>query len=48
MTHEQTNKEQRPQLREDYKVQKLVERIETKLALQEKAIREASQASPKN
>jgi hypothetical protein len=39
--------QQRPR-REDYKVQKLVDRIETKLALQAKAIREASQTSSKN
>jgi hypothetical protein len=48
MTHPQTNKQQRPQLREDYKVQRLMERVEIKLALQEKAIREASQASSNN
>jgi hypothetical protein len=42
----QTN-QQRPR-REDYKVQKLVDRIETKLALQAKAIREASQTSSEN
>jgi hypothetical protein len=34
MTDHQTNQQQRSQHREDYKVQKLVERIETKLALQ--------------
>jgi hypothetical protein len=34
--------------REDYKVQKLVDRIETKLALQAKAEREASQTTSKN
>jgi hypothetical protein len=44
----QPNQQTNPQYREDYKVQKLVERIETKLALQAKAIREASQASSKN
>jgi hypothetical protein len=43
----QPNQQQRPH-REDYKLQKLVERIETKLALQAKAIREASQTSLKN
>jgi hypothetical protein len=48
MTDQQPNQEQRPQHREDYKVQKLVERIETKLALQAKAAREASQTSSKN
>jgi hypothetical protein len=42
----QTN-QHRPR-REDYKVQKLVDRIETKLALQAKAGREASQTSLKN
>jgi len=41
-------KQQLPQHREDYKVQKLVKRIETKLALQAKAIREASHASLKS
>jgi hypothetical protein len=48
MTSQQTNQQQRPQCREDRKIQKLVERIETKLALQAKAIREANQASSKN
>jgi cytochrome c-type biogenesis protein CcmH/NrfG len=48
MTDQPTNQQQRPQHREDCKVQKLVERIEMKLALQAKAIREASQASSKN
>jgi hypothetical protein len=41
MTNQQTNQPLRPQHREDYKVKKLVERIETKLALQAKAAREA-------
>jgi len=45
MTNQQTNQQQRPQHREDYKVQKLIKRIETKLALQAKAIREGSQNS---
>jgi deoxyhypusine synthase len=40
--------QQRPQYREDQKVQKLVQRIESKLALQAKSIREASQESAKN
>lgn len=44
----QANQQQLPRHREDYKVQKLVERIETKLALKTKAIREASEASSKN
>jgi len=44
----QSNQQQLPQQREDYKVQKLVQRIETKLALQAKAIREANQTSLKN
>jgi hypothetical protein len=44
----QSNQQQLPQHREDYKVQKLVQRIETKLALQAKAIREANQTSLKN
>jgi hypothetical protein len=44
----QTNQQQCPQHREDYKVQKLMERIETKLALQAKTTREAIQTSLKN
>jgi hypothetical protein len=36
--------QQRPHL-EDYKVQKLVERVEAKLALQAKTMREASQTT---
>jgi hypothetical protein len=48
MTNQQTKEQLRPQHREDHKVQKLVEHIETKLALQAKAVREASQASSKN
>jgi len=48
MTNQQTNQQQPSRLREDHKVQKLIERIETKLALQAKAVREASQASSKN
>jgi hypothetical protein len=48
MTNQQTNQQLRPQYREDHKVQKLVERIETKLALQAKAIHEAGQATSKN
>jgi hypothetical protein len=44
MTNQQANQQLRPQHREDYKVQKLVERIETKLALQAKTVRE--QAAP--
>jgi deoxyhypusine synthase len=43
-----TNQQRTPQYREDHKVQKLIERIETKLALQAKAVREATQASAKN
>jgi hypothetical protein len=43
-----TNQQLRPQHREDDKVQKLVDRIETKLALQAKAAREANQESSKN
>jgi hypothetical protein len=42
-----TIQQQRPQHREDYKVQKLVERIEMKLALQAKSMREPKQASRK-
>jgi hypothetical protein len=48
MTNQQTNQQQPPQHREDYKVQKLVERIETKLALQAKSAHEAKQVSSKN
>jgi len=48
MANRQTKEQLRPRHREDHKVQKLVERIETKLALQEKAVREANQASSKN
>jgi hypothetical protein len=48
MTSQQTKENLRPQHREDYKVQKLVERVEKKLALQAKAVREATQASAKN
>jgi hypothetical protein len=43
-----TTQQQRPHYREDQKVQKLVQRIEAKLALQAKAIREANQESAKN
>jgi len=46
MTNQQTK--QRPPCREDYKVEKLMKRIETKLALKAKAAREASQANSKN
>jgi hypothetical protein len=42
MTNQQT--QQRPQRREDYKVQKLVEHIERKLALKTKDAREVNQA----
>jgi len=48
MTNQQTNQEQRPRHREDHKVQKLIERIEVKLALQAKAIREGNQPRLKN
>ena len=44
----QADQQRLPQYREDHKIQKLVERIEMKLALQAKAIREASQASLKS
>jgi hypothetical protein len=47
MTNQQTNQQPRPH-REDYKVQKLMDRIESKLALQSKAKREASQECSKN
>lgn len=48
MTTQHTNQQQPSQHREDYKVQKLIERIETKLTLQTKAIREAKQGNSKN
>jgi hypothetical protein len=47
MTNQPTTQQPRTH-REDYKVQKLVERIETKLALQAKAAREANQARLKS
>jgi hypothetical protein len=47
MISQPTKQQQLPKHREDYKVQKLVERIETKLALQAKSL-SASQASLKN
>jgi hypothetical protein len=47
MTAQQT-KQATPQHREDYKVQKLVERIEAKLTLQAKAARETSQSTSRN
>jgi len=48
MTQKPASQPQRPQHREDYKVQKLVERIEKKLTVQTKANREVSQASSRN
>jgi len=48
MTTQDENQSQRPHYREDYKVQQLLQRIETKLSLKSKEIREASQASSKN
>jgi hypothetical protein len=48
MTSQQTKEQLLPQHREDHKVQKLVERIEAKLALQAKAALEANRASAKN
>jgi hypothetical protein len=41
-----TNQQKRPQALEDRKVQKLVERINQKQALQAKAAQEQSPASP--
>ena len=35
MTEQQTNPQQRPQFREDYKAKKLLERIEAKLRAEE-------------
>jgi hypothetical protein len=48
MTNQQTNQQQLSRPREDHKVKKLIERIETKLALQAKAIREDKQSNSKN
>lgn len=48
MTNQQEVPQQRPQHREDYKVEKLIKRIELKQALRAKAIHEASQATSKN
>jgi hypothetical protein len=48
MTDQPTTQQLRPQHREDFKVQKLVKRVEMKLALQAKAVREADQARSKN
>jgi hypothetical protein len=41
ITNQQTDQPLCPQYREDYKVKKLVERIEAKLTLQAKAARES-------
>jgi len=46
MTAQQT-KQVLPQHREDYKVEKLMKRIETKMALQAKAVREAERTTSK-
>jgi hypothetical protein len=43
-----TNQQRVPQHREDYKVQKLVQRIEKKLVLQAKAQREANLGTATN
>jgi len=48
MTNQPTAQQQRPQHREDHKIQKLMERVELKLAPQAKTIRESNQASSKN
>jgi hypothetical protein len=48
MTKQQTNQQLRPQHREDLKVQKLTECLNKKMALQPKAISEASQAKSQN
>ncbi|MGH9537139.1 MAG: hypothetical protein ACRD3H_04405 [Terriglobales bacterium] len=50
MTPQQTNQPQQPRLQhhEDRKLQKLAERIEAKLDVQAKTIRETNQASSKN
>jgi ribosomal protein L29 len=48
MRSQQATQQQRPQPHEDRKVQKLIERIETKLTLQAKAEREATQGQSKN
>jgi len=47
MTTQQANQPQRLQHREDYKIQKLVQRLEKKLALNAKAVPEPGTA-PKN
>lgn len=48
MTSQQTDQQQRPQHHEDRKVQKLVERIEVKLALQAKATPKGKHAPSNN
>jgi hypothetical protein len=48
MTSQQIKQQPLPRHREDHKVEQLVKRIEEKIALQAKAIREANQASSKN
>jgi hypothetical protein len=48
MTTHQTNQQLCPPYREDLKVKKLAERLDGKLALQSKAIREAAQAKSQN
>jgi hypothetical protein len=47
MTNQQSSQQQRPQHREDYKVQKLVERVQAKLTLQAKVVRDQA-TPPKN
>jgi hypothetical protein len=48
MTSQPRNQQQCPHNQEDLKVQKLAERLDKKLALQAKAISEATQAKSKN
>jgi hypothetical protein len=48
MTNQQSNQQPCLQYREELKVQKLAERLNKKLALQAKAIREATLAKPQN
>jgi hypothetical protein len=47
MTNQQTSQPIHPQHREDYKVEKLMKRIEAKMALQAKAVRESERTTSK-
>jgi len=46
-TNQPTNQPQQPQRREDYKVQKLKQHLETKLALQAKALDQSTGSNSK-